>query len=141
MESPLTRRQLVWSGLGHHSLGAAITLSAGAACSREDTSSPFLPSEDATIFSSGMATSCSLSVDAFLLPLPAATISTSDFVIALSRICSSGITRMKSSLRRPALAQKYQHSGSPARLPSAMYECDGGSCLPRSQRDTAMAEL
>src|SRR5580700_11546186 len=47
---------------------------------------------------------------------------------------------MTSAILRPARPQKNQHSGSPVRFPSCMYDFAEGSVSPRSQRETAMAD-
>src|ERR1700747_3197721 len=48
---------------------------------------------------------------------------------------------MTSAVLRPARPQKNQQSGSSAMFPSRMYASAGGSASPRSQRETAMAEV
>src|ERR1022692_4642394 len=65
MEFPLTRRQTVETGLGHHSRGAAITDSG--AMSVRSLVSPCTPGVPACTGRSGMATKSTLPRDCFLL--------------------------------------------------------------------------
>src|SRR4029077_19530693 len=122
MELPRTRTQLVVDGFGHQSFGAAIMLSIGASCSNSLFSpAPFSPCATATDFSNGIATSCNLAFDFGLFaPPPAATTSRCGNCALRKRSCNCGTTRNRSSLLKPARPQKYQHQGSPERLPISM---------------------
>jgi hypothetical protein len=52
-----------------------------------------------------------------------------------------GKTRITSAVLRPARPQKNQQSGSAAIFPRRMYASAGGSASPRSQRETAIADV
>src|ERR1700730_5218720 len=139
MDIPLTRKQLVDEGLGHHAAGAAIIFSTGA-LSRSNVSSPFSPRAPAWTVNSGMATSWDFFLLLDLPPLPATTISKSGKADFGKSLLSNGRARITCELLNPTRSQKYQQRGLPAKSPSLMEQSAGGSCKPRSQREMAMAE-
>src|ERR1700730_10389905 len=127
IDEPLTRKQLVSAGFGHHIGGVAI-ISSAESCPRSIWSSPFSPRVAAWTGRTGIAISFTFfEIAALFFPLPATTISKSGSLALGSSPWAFERVRVMSAVRRPARAQNHQHSGSPDKFPSCMKHCAGGS--------------
>jgi hypothetical protein len=117
-------------------MGAA-NIASGRTCSKSALLSPAWPRVPAWTGRRGMATKSA--VRRFPGPPACATRNIGNRS-SCKRRRAAGITRVTSDVRRPAHPQKYQQSGSPARFPSWMKMLAGAFWIPRSQRETAIAD-